>query len=181
MPDDVAQFTLSLSVSGPLNGTDINYLHSAFPNLQVLNLRNARIVSGGDAYHQWNVSSNGTATIETWYGPWETEDNVISRCMFYNMPTLRSLSLPKDATKIGEWAVGQDRNQTYRLKTIELPTGVTEIGQCAFQYTGIEEVTVPAGVTRLEQYTFSYCKNLKKATLPDGITFIGNKSQHPHR
>ena len=176
VPENQAQYTLKLTVSGPLNGTDIDYLHSAFPLIEELNLKNAHIVSGGDPYHQWNVAQNGTATIETaWYaGPWETEDNVISRCMFYNMPTLRSLTMPKDATKIGEWAVGQDRNQTYRLKTIELPTGVTEIGQCAFQYTGIEEVTVPAGVTRLEQYTFSYCKNLKKAVLPDGITFIGH-------
>ena len=174
VPEDLAQYTQKLTVSGPLNGNDIDYLHSNFPLIEVLDLKNARIVSGGDPYHQWNVSSNGTATIETWEGPWETEDNVISRCMFYNMPTLKSLSLPKDATKIGEWAVGQDRNQTYRLKTIELPTGVTEIGQCAFQYTGIEEVTVPAGVTRLEPHTFSYCKNLKKAVLPNGITFIGN-------
>jgi Leucine-rich repeat (LRR) protein len=173
LPEDLAQYTQKLTVSGPLNGTDIDYLHSSFPLIEELNLKNARIVSGGDAYHQWNISSNGTATIETWYGPWETEDNVISRCMFYNMPTLKSLLLPKDATKIGEWAMGQDRNQTYKLKTIELPSGVTEIGQCAFQYTGIEEVDIPAGVTRLEQYTFSYCKNLKKATLPDGITYIG--------
>lgn len=174
LPEDLAQYTQKLIVSGPLNGTDIDYLHSSFPLIEELNLKNARIVSGGDAYHQWNISSNGTATIETWYGPWETEDNVISRCMFYNMPTLKSLLLPKDATKIGEWAMGQDRNQTYKLKTIELPSGVTEIGQCAFQYTGIEEVDIPAGVTRLEQYTFSYCKNLKKATLPDGITYIGH-------
>ena len=174
VPESQAQYALKLTVTGPLNGTDIDYLHTNFPLLEELDLKNARIVAGGDPYHQWNVSGNGTATIETWYGPWPTEDNVISRCMFYNMPTLRSLSMPKDATKIGEWAVGQDRNQTYRLKTIELPAGVTEIGQCAFQYTGIEEVTVPAGVTRLEPHTFSYCKNLKKATLPDGITFIGN-------
>ena len=174
VPEDLAQYTQKLTVIGPLNGTDIDYLHANFPLIKELDLKNASIVSGGDAYHQWNVSSNGTATIETWYGPWETEDNVISRCMFYNMPTLRSLSLPKDATKIGEWAVGQDRNQTYKLKHIELPMGVTEIGQHAFEYTGIEEITIPVGVTRLEQNTFAYCKNLKKAVLPDGITFIGN-------
>ncbi|MBR0272726.1 MAG: leucine-rich repeat protein [Bacteroidaceae bacterium] len=174
LPEDLAQYTQKLTVSGPLNGTDIDYLHSNFPLIEVLDLKNASIVSGGDAYHQWNVSSNGTATIETWYGPWETEENVISRCMFYNMPTLKSLSLPKGATKIGEWAMGQDRNQTYKLKTIELPTNVTEIGQYAFEYTGIEEVTIPAGVTRLEQHTFAYCNRLKKATLPDGITYIGH-------
>ena len=105
VPDDVAQFTLSLSVSGPLNGTDINYLHSAFPNLQVLNLRNARIVAGGDKYNQWSVSQNGNATVNTWYGPWETEDDVVGNNMFYNMPSLQSLSLPEGTTRIGEYAM----------------------------------------------------------------------------
>ncbi len=172
--EDKAQFTQELTVSGPLNGNDIDYLHSAFPNIEVLNLKNARIVAGGDPYHQWNVSSNGTATMEPYYGPWPTEDNVISRCMFYNIPTLRSLSLPKDAKKIGDWAVGQDRNQTLRLAYIEIPSGVTEIGRNAFEWSGIENVTIPSGITRLEQYTFANCRKLKKAVLPNGITFIGH-------
>lgn len=172
--EDKAQYTQELTVSGPLNGNDIDYLHSAFPNIEVLNLRNARIVAGGDPYHQWNVSSNGTATIETYYGPWPTEDDIISRAMFYNMPTLRSLSLPKDVKKIGEWAVGQDRNQTLRLAYIEIPSGVTEIGRNAFEWSGVENVTIPSGVTRLEQYTFANCRKLKKAVLANGITFIGH-------
>ena len=102
--EDLAQFAQSLTVSGPINGTDIDYLHSSFPNLQVLNLTNARIVAGGDKYHQWNVEQNGNATIYQWDGPWETEDNVVGYVMFYNMPSLQSLSLPKGTTKIGDYA-----------------------------------------------------------------------------
>lgn len=170
----LANNVLSLTVSGPLNGTDIDYIHSAMPNLEVLNLTNASIVPGGDSYHQWNVSANGTATIETYYGPWNTEANVVGYAMFYNMPTLQSISLPKGTTKIGEYACAQDRNHNFKLKHIDIPSGVTEIGHHAFYYTGIEEATVPAGITRLEEYTFHHCHNLKKAVLPDGITFIGN-------
>ena len=168
-----ANNVLTLTVTGPLNGTDIDFIHSSMPNIEVLNLTNASIVEGGDSYHQWNVNSGGIATIETYYGPWNTENNVISRCMFYNMPRLRSLSLPKGVTKIGDYAFGQDRNQNLSLKHIDLPTGVTEIGRNAFEWTGIEILTVPAAVTRLEQYTFSNCRNLKKVVLPDDITFIG--------
>ena len=168
-----ANNVLTLTVTGPLNGTDIDFIHSSMPNIEVLNLTNASIVEGGDSYHQWNVNSGGIATIETYYGPWNTENNVISRCMFYNMPRLRSLSLPKGATKIGDYACGQDRNQKLALKHIDLPAGVIEIGRNAFEWTGIETLTVPAGVTRLEQYTFTNCRNLKKVVLPDDITFIG--------
>ena len=167
---------LSLTVTGPLNGTDIDFIHSSMPNIEVLNLTNASIVEGGDSYHQWNVNSGGIATIETYYGPWNTENNVISRCMFYNMPRLRSLSLPKGATKIGDYACGQDRNQKLNLKHIDLPAGVIEIGRNAFEWTAIETLTVPAGITRLEQYTFYNCRSLKKVVLPDGITFIGNSA-----
>lgn len=169
-----ANNVLNLTVSGPMNGTDIDYIHSSMPNIEVLNLTEASIVEGGDSYHQWDVSSNGNATINTYYGPWNTKKDELTRCMFYNMPTLRSLSLPKGIKKIGEYAMAQDRNTNFKLQHIDIPAGVTEIEHYAFWYTGIENVTVPAGVTRLEEYTFWQCRKLKKAVLPDGITFIGN-------
>ena len=171
--EDVAQYALSLTVTGPLNGTDINYLHSAFPCLQVLNLKNARIVAGGDKYNQWNVAQNGTATVNTYYGPWDTEDDVVGYAMFYNMPSLRSLSLPNGTKKIGGYAVAQDLRRNLQLAQVDVPASVTEIGRYAFYYAGVTEVTVPAGVTRLEEYTFHHCDKLQKATLSNAITYIG--------
>ena len=167
---------LALTVTGPLNGTDIDYIHSSMPNIQLLDLTNASIVEGGDSYHQWNVAANGDATIETYYGPWNTENNVLTRCMFYNMPTLRSISLPQGITKIGEYALAQDRNQNYKLAHVDIPASVTTIDNYAFYYAGITEVTIPSGVTRIEQQTFYNCRKLRKATLPDGITYIGNSA-----
>ncbi len=174
--EDLAQFAQSLTVSGPINGTDIDYLHSSFPNLQVLNLTNARIVAGGDKYHQWEVAQNGNATIYQWDGPWETEDNVVGYVMFYNMPSLQSLSLPKGTTKIGDYALAQIERYKLRLTNISIPSGVKEIGHHAFYYTGITEIAIPSGVTRIEDYTFWHCEKLQKATLPNGITFIGNSA-----
>ena len=174
VPEEWAQYALSLTVRGPINGSDINYLHSAFPCLQVLNLADARIVAGGDKYNQWDVAQNGTATVNTWYGPWDTEDDVVGYAMFYNMPSLKSLSLPKGTKKIGDYAIAQDRRTNLKLTSCDIPSEVTEIGHHAFYYTGITQITVPSGVTRLEEYTFWNCQKLQKATLPDGITFIGN-------
>ena len=173
VPEDLAQYTLKLTVSGPLNGTDIEYLHTSFPNIQELNLKNARIVSGGDKYHVFNVASNGATSFRN-NTTTATEDDVVGYCMFYNMPTLHSLWLPKDAKKIDEGAMSQYPNQRLNLTFIDVPNGVTEIGPYAFNWTGITEMSVPSGVTRLELQTFNCCKKLKKAVLPDGITVIGN-------
>lgn len=176
MAEDLAQYAQSLTISGPINGTDIDYLHSSFPNLQTLNMTNARIVAGGDKYHQWDVAQNGNATINQWYGPWETENNVVGYAMFYNMPSLQSLSLPKGTTKIGDYALAQDKRTNLRLTSVSVPSGVKEIGHHAFYFTGITEVTIPSGVTRIEECTFWHCEKLQKATLPNGITFIGNSA-----
>lgn len=159
-----------LTVSGPINGIDIDYIHAFLPCLQVLNLSNASIVEGGDKYHRWNVSSNGTATrYSDSYYVYPTENNVVGDYMFYNMPQLRSIQLPKVTTSIGESAFSENR----QLSVIGLSDAITTIGRYAFYYTSISEVTVPAGVTRLEEYTFHHCEKLQKAILPNGITFIG--------
>lgn len=161
---------ISLTVSGPINGTDIDYIHAFLPSLQALNLTDASIVEGGDKYHRWNVSSNGTATrySDTYY-VYPTANDVVGDLMFYNMPQLRSIQLPKGVTAIGESAFSEDR----QLSVIGLSDAITTIGRYAFYYTSIPEITVPAGVTRLEEYTFHHCEKLQKAILPDGITFIG--------
>ena len=174
VPEDLAQYTLKLTVNGPLNGTDIEYLHTSFPNIQELNLKNARIVAGGDKYHVFDVATNGTATLRNNNTTTATEEDVVGYCMFCNIPTLCSLWLPKDTKKIGQSAISQYLNQKLNLTFIDVPNGITEIGPYAFYWTGIPEINVPSGVTRLEQYTFNNCKKLKKAVLPDGITFIGN-------
>ena len=164
-----ANNVLTLTVTGPMNGTDIDFIHSSMPNIEVLNLTNASIVEGGDSYHRWEVNSGGIATLYQWDGPWNTEDNVVGYAMFYNMPRLSRLSLPKGVTKIGDYAMRYNRKMT----TVDLPTGITEIGRNAFSNTGITSIAIPAGVTRLADETFYDCKQLQEVSLPDGITDIG--------
>lgn len=161
---------IELTVSGPINGTDIDYIHAFLPCLQVLNLSNASIVDGDDKYHRWEVNSNGTATrySDTYY-VYPTTNDVVGDYMFYKMPQLRNIQLPKGTTAIGDYALSENT----QLTVIGLSDAITTIGRSAFYRTSITEVTVPAGVTRLEEYTFHYCEKLQKAILPDGITFIG--------
>ena len=176
VPEDLAQNMQELTISGPINGTDINYLHSSFPVLRRLDLKNARIVSGGDKYNQWDVSNNGTATVATYNGPWETENNVVGYAMFYNMPMLEAVVLPNGITRIGDYAFAQDRIRTFRLAEVNIPSTVTEIGRYAFHFAGLKNITIPSGVKRIEEYTFWHCEKLQKASLPNGITYIGGSA-----
>ena len=159
-----------LTVTGPINGSDIDYIHGSLPNLEYLDLSAARIVEGGDAYHRWNVNSNGSATIYSDY--WDvtkTENDVVSDHMFRNMPMLKSIQLPQGATAIGNYSFCDDR----QLATVGLSADITAIGSYAFRNSGIRQMAVPAGVTRIEAETFYDCDYLKTVSLPDGITYIG--------
>jgi len=180
-----------LTVSGPLNGTDIDYLHSSMPCLQVLDLRDATIVAGGDEYHQWSVGSNGTAT-QSGSSTWATQPNTIGERMFSYLPMLCQLVLPVTATVIGDYAVSNCANLVSvtlpeglrsigqyafyydgKLAQADLPSTLTTIGQSAFYRTALPQVTIPTGVTTLASDLFFNCQSLRTVTLHDGITAIG--------
>lgn len=187
---------MELTITGPINGTDVKYLHESFPVLQKLNLKNAWIVEGGDNYPRYDVSDNGTATPNTWSGTWATANNVVGDNMFYNMPMLKHITLPDGVVTIGEYALSGD-NGNQHLQRVDMPEGLTTIGNYAFYYnqamvqadipstvTSIGEsafyycqklnsVTIPAGVTAIEQYTFYDCDGLTTVTLPENLTRIG--------
>lgn len=165
---------LELTVSGPLNGTDINFLHQQLWGLEKLDLGNARIVAGGDEYAIWLWDENQVSQYG--YYLYSTEDNVVGDYMFYDMPCLQWLQLPSGTTAIGEYAICQERGHGARFKLTycPIPSGVNRIGQCAFLYAGITEVSVPKGVTELPYAVFWHCEKLQKATLPEGLKTIGH-------
>lgn len=180
-----------LTVSGPLNGTDIELLHSSMPCLQVLDLGQASIVAGGDKYHRWSVSNNGTATTNG-SQTWATQNDTIGERMFYNMPMLRRLVLPQGTKAINNYAVSECRllveavlpngllaigNNAFendgKLSEANLPSTLTTLGEYAFYETAVREVTIPTGVTILERDIYYSCDSLRTVTLHDGITSIG--------
>ncbi len=81
---------IKLTISGPVNGTDIKIIRSKLPLLRVLDLGHADIVSGGESYRTEKDT---------------TMDNVIGNYMFENIPYWESIVLPKSLTRIGEHAI----------------------------------------------------------------------------
>lgn len=77
-----------LSISGPLNGTDIFIIREKMTSLVNLDMENARIVSGGMPYYMQQT----------------TTDNTIGNNMFEGKKTLESIILPKTIKSIGDYA-----------------------------------------------------------------------------
>ncbi len=66
------------------------------------------------------------------------------------------------------------------MKTLVL-TGVTEIGDNSFRYSGLTTVGIPSGVTRIGKWAFSGCSSLKEFNAPyvktvDECAFFGSVS-----
>ena len=198
VPAEVAGNVLRLKITGPINGTDINYLHELMPYLEELDIKDAQIVAGGEDYYRYSVS-NGVPSKTSYH--WQTEDNVVGQYMFYYMPALKRLLLPAGVTEIKQYGVASNGTGTsytklayvempaalttignyafrndYYLTKADIPAGVTSIGEYAFNQSGITEAVIPAGVTAIANNTFYYCQKLKTVTLPDGITSIGDNA-----
>lgn len=179
---------LDLTLSGYINGTDIDYLHGKMTNINTLDLSGVTIVAGGDSYHRWSISSSGVATKNTSYS-YNSEENIIGDYMFQGLPFLKSICLPNTATAMGNYAVAQCGKLTYAglpqdlqtigdyafynnklLATADLPEGVTSIGQQAFYGCDLREVYFPPALTDIKYYAFGDNNNLVR------VTFVGGCS-----
>ena len=110
----------SLTVSGPINGTDVLFLRemagrdvdgmSTDGQLTTLDLSDANIVAGGANYYK---VKRGLST--KYYN--NAEDDVVGFYMFANCGNLTSVKLPKTAKKIELYAF----NNCKALKECTLP------------------------------------------------------------
>ena len=57
---------------------------------------------------------------------------------------------------------------TWSLTSIEIPDGVTVIGDYAFCRSGLKNINIPAGVTTIGESAFDNCESLSSATFADG-------------
>lgn len=118
----------------------------------------------------------------------------VSTWAFNNCRSLKDLVLPESAKSVGRYAFekafGDETGGSISLPGVEFIdreafaksnlTGVTfsdnlnEIGVSAFtKCTKLEEVTIPGSVgSNLGRYSFSWCSNLHKVVIEDGVTIL---------
>ena len=137
----------NIKLIGDLNGTDIFVLRNW--KGESLDLSEAKIVAGGDAYYN------------TTEGACYTKENVLGYNFFPK--TLTQIKLPENIVSIdGAF------NGCSELLELIIPNSVTSIGQMAFSgCSNLKELSIPNSVTFIDQYAFYRCSGLTSITLPE--------------
>ena len=141
----------NLKIIGEINGTDLRMIREMARKdvrgndtdgmLSVLDLSEAKIVAGGDAYVRYGDNHY-------------TSNDKLGDYVFYDCSGLTSLTLPSGLTEIGDAAF----QYCSGLTSITLPSGVTSIGDYAFSTcSGLTSITLPSGLTEIGYAAFEEC------------------------
>ena len=173
LPDRIGEnqkyLITNLKIVGKINGTDLKFIREMAGcdfngektdgKLSILDLSEAKIVTGGDAYTSYYGYNMYTYNDELGYRA------------FYGCSGLTSLTIPSSVTSIGEGAFYGCSG----LTSLIIPSSVTEIGELAFYgCSGLTSLTIPSGVTSIDGGTFQDCSGLTSLTIPSSVTSIGN-------
>ena len=110
----------------------------------------------------------GSAAITTVTLPKRIQ--IIGSYAFYNIKTITTMTIPANASlkTIGDWAFYYNK-----FNTINLPEGLTYIGERAFSYcqgTNFKTLAIPSTVTYVGPSAFYSCTKLTTVTFTDGGT-----------
>ena len=136
LPDSLSDYVVKAVISGTINGTDIKHLRHLINerNLASVNLYDAKVVSGGEAY----------------YENYRTSGNIMGNYAFYQCKKLVAMRLPESIVKIGTNAFANTG-----LKEIVIPESVISVGGDAFAYCDqLTRVTVGSKVRTMEKGVF---------------------------
>ena len=174
LPDKISEsqknLITNLKIVGKINGTDLKFIREMAGcdvngketdgKLSILDLSEAKIVAGGDAYY----SDRDDGFIYT-------SNDKLGDYVFNGCSGLTSLTLPSSVTKIGCYALFN----CIGLTSLPLPSSVTEIGEGAFlNCRGLTNFTIPSGVTKIGGAAFFSCYGLISLTIPSSVTAIGS-------
>ena len=175
----------NLKIVGEINGADFALirdmagLHNDRGKLSVLDLSEAKVVSGGDTssyYHTYNDYIGGN-TFNNCVGltslTLPSGVTLIDYSAFEGCIGLTSLDIPSGVTEIGSSAF----EGCSGLTSLDIPSGVTKIGSSAFSgCSGLTSLDIPSGVTKIGESTFSGCSGLTGLDIPSGVTAIGRSA-----
>lgn len=159
-----------LILTGELNGTDFKFLREKMKHsIEVLDLSEVRIVSGGDSYLTiLRYDQYDNVSVENYY----TETDKITDYFFRDFGNLKSIKLPLSIISIGSHAFDHCK----KLTSIDIPEGVTSIGSWAFWYCyNLSSVNIPETVTQIGQNAFDGCTHLARIDLPESVTKISTR------
>ena len=179
---DEKNLITNLKINGEINGTDLGFIREMAGRsvkgeglepgeetegkLSILDLSDAKIVSGGDPYYQ------DYDYMEDRYNNYFTKDNEIGFKTFW-FCDLTSVTLPSGLTSIGESAF----EKCWNLASVTFPSSLVTIGGSAFsECPNLASVTFQSGLTSIGSMAFFACRSLTNVTFPSSLTEIGNNA-----
>ena len=174
LPDRIGEnqknLITNLKIVGKINGTDLKFIREMAGRdfnrkktkgkLSILDLSEAKIVAGGDAYVGYGENNY-------------TSYDMLGDFAFQGCSGLTSLTIPSSVTSIGYCAFASCSG----LKSLTIPSSVTSIGIAAFEdCSGLTSLTIPSGVTSISNFAFQDCSGLTSLTLPSSVTSIGDRA-----
>ena len=127
-----------------------------------------RAQSPGLAVSNGVVTGLGTCTDSTIY-----INMPIATGAFRNENDIVKVVLGKDVTYISNEAFAYCKY----LEQIELPEGLTKIGQGCFAGCGsLTSIKIPSTVRAIDECVFQECHSLERVELPEGLTSIGARA-----
>lgn len=162
-----------LVISGNLNGDDMRLIRDmagldyeegieSDGILKIIDMSEAHIVAGGDAYH----SEPQFLGSPKYY----TEDNVFGDDIFEGATNITQFKLPKSLKQIGKSVFGGCSG----LTQITIPDSVEIIELGAFSgCTGLTEIILPSNLETIEEGAFNECQSLTEITLPENLVTLG--------
>ena len=144
----------NLKIVGKINGTDLKFIREMAGcdfnwektdgKLSILDLSEAKIVAGGDAYF-W------------YYKNYYTSNDKLGDYAFRGCSGLTSLTIPSSVTSIGIAAFYGCSG----LTNLTILSGVTSIGDSVFSgCSGLTSLTIPSSVTSIGYGAFAGCSGL---------------------
>lgn len=161
-----------LTIMGQLNGTDIKYIREMILDgvLTTLNIRDSRIVKGGEAYYNLFGLS------------YTTDNDIIGSSMFADLQSLMFLQLPNSVKKIETGAISNCNN----IKVINMPESCEEIADylAISNCKRLEVINIFDRLHTIGTMNFSSCPSLREINVSDnnnwycskdGVLFSKNK------
>ena len=167
-----------MKVKGALDSSDVKCLRK-MPRLEMLDLADARIVTGGSYY------------IDAWYC--QNEENMMGLHMFHHKDKLKSIIFPKGVVAVRPMAFRrcsalsdvvfspvlekiEDRAFSYcdSLKQVSFPPALKTIGIGAFGHCKSLKTILCESVVNIEELAFNDCPSLLSVNFGSALQNIGD-------
>ena len=170
-----------LTVSGPLDASDIDTIRYQMPKLEVLDMKEVELIESDKTYDAEDREEH-----------YKLKKGVITKRMLQYFSSLVTLALPKDITEIEDYGIYHNQN----LVSIEIPVTVKKVGAHAFESCAnlqkvdlsnaetlgervfescgkLTKVTLSPDLQVIPDYAFQYCGSLADVPLPSSLVSIG--------